>query len=172
MHHQLVSRAVSIALAALASAAPNPLIGQTAPPENPLSAIVEAMFFRRTALGDSLPFDACSVYEQGGRPTEFPNGILPGLRLLLDRPVADPCSVPKPSAGSRYERLVRVDSVVPGEPGTVRVHLHVRRGEWTYEEVYYLAAGSGGQPWSLQEVRTYPPIHTTPPPPRASGREE
>lgn len=156
-------------LALLLCAVPCPLSAQQAARGDALSAVVEAMYFRRSALGDSLPFDACSVYEQGGHPADFPAGVLPGLRTLLDRPVADPCGVPKPSAGSRYERIVRVLSVERADSGA-QVHLSVRRGEWTYTEVYHLSLRPDDGAWALREVRMYPPIQTLPPPPHGPDR--
>jgi hypothetical protein len=156
-------------LALLLCAVPDILSAQKAARGDALSAIVEAMYFRRSALEDSLPFDACSVYEQSGRPAQFPTGVLPGLRALLDRPGADPCGVPKPSAGSRYERIVRVLSVQMAD-SAAQVHLNVRRGEWTYTEVYYLTARVDDGAWAFREVRMYPPVHTTPPPPRSPDR--
>lgn len=169
MHRQLVVR-YALALLVLAGlAGPMRLVGQSAPRADALSAIVEAMFFRRGPMADSLPFDACSVWEHGGRPADFPEGVLPGLRFLLDRPAADPCGLPKPSAGSRFERVARVDSVVIAD-STARVYVHVRRGEWSYQEVYHLAnRPTPGDGWSMREVRMYAPIHVTPPPPRPGG---
>lgn len=160
--HRLVIRG-GLLLALLLCAMPGLLSAQDAAPRDALSAVAEAMFFRRSALGDTLPFDACSVYERGGRPADFPAGILPGLQGLLDRPVSDPCSVPRPSADSRYERLVRVTSVEMAD-SAARVHLNVRRGEWTYTEVYHLSPRANDGAWMLREVRMYPPVHTTPPP--------
>lgn len=164
MHRPVIR--IGALLALLLCAVPSPVSAQTvARGGDALSAVVEAMYFRRSALGDTLPFDACSVYEKGGRPDAFPTGILPGLRSLLDRPVADPCSAPRPSAGSRYERLVRVLSVEMAD-SAAQVHLNVRRGEWTYTEVYHLSTRADDGAWTLREVRMYPPVHTTPPPPR------
>jgi hypothetical protein len=165
MSRQLVARWCAGALLTLSFAIPGRLPAQASAPGRALAAVGEAMFFRRSALGDSLRFDACSVYECTGRPATFPEGILPGLRPLLDRPVAEPCAVPAPGAGSRHPRVVRVDSVVIAD-STARVRLHVRRGEWTYDEVYHLAARPSGDGWALCEVRMYPPIQTMPPPPR------
>jgi hypothetical protein len=163
MHCKLVARAVLGTIAIVLSAGPELLLCQERARTDALAAVVEAMFIRRGALGDSLPFDACSVYENSGRPEGFPDGVLAGLRPLLDRQVPDPCSVPKPSEGGRHERLVRVDSVVVSD-SAARVHLHVRRGEWSYEEVYYLTsrdAETRADGWSFREVRMYPPVHTT-----------
>jgi hypothetical protein len=163
MHCSMIRSSSLLVL--LLCAAPNLLSSQNVVRRDALSAVGEAMYFRRSALGDSLPFDACSVYERSGRPADFPAGILPGLRSLLDRPVTDPCGVPKPSEGSRFERLVRVISVEMGD-SAAQVHLNVRRGEWTYTEVYHLSFRASDGAWALCEVRMYPPVHTTPPPPR------
>jgi hypothetical protein len=167
MHYQRVTRGGVASLLMMACLGCAPLAGQQRTGPDPLAAVVQAMFFRSGALGDSLPFDACSVWEQTGRPAALVEGVLPGLRPLLDRQVDDPCSVAKPSEGSRFERIARVDSVVVAD-SAARVHLHIRRGEWSYQEVYHLARRNGGG-WSFREVRMYPPIHVTPPPTTQPG---
>lgn len=164
----MIARA-TMAAACLLCMETAPLDGQAVEKGTALSAIGQAMLFRQSVLGDSLPFDACSVYERSGRPGSFVSGVLPGLRGLLDRSVDDPCSLPKPSAGDRTEYLVRVDSVVIAD-STARVHLHVRRGEWSYTEVYSLAARPAGD-WGFREVRMTNPFHITPPRPRPHSRQ-
>lgn len=163
MHCRMIARVLTAA-GLLLGMATAPLDGQSVDGGSTLAAIGQAMFFRQSVLGDSLPFDACSVYERSGRPSPFVSELLPGLRSLLDRPVNDPCSLPGPSAGGRTERLVRVDSVVVVD-STARVHLYVRRGEWSHTEVYFLAARQEGG-WGFREVRMTNPFHVTPSPPR------
>lgn len=169
MHCRMIARVVMTAAGLVLCTATAPLDGQSVDRGTALSAIGQAMFFRQSVLGDSLPFDACSVYERSGRPNPFVGGLLPGLRGLLDRPVDDPCSLPKPSAGGRTERLVRVDSVVIAD-SEARVHLHVRRGEWSHTEVYSLATRLDGG-WGFREVRMTNPFHVTPPPPRLHSHQ-
>lgn len=165
MPDQLTVRCLVGALLALSLAGPGTLHAQAPVRGDALSAVGEAMYFRRSALGDSLPFDACSVYERTGRPAGFPQGLLPGVRPLLDHPVADPCGRAGPEAGVRYPRVVRVDSVVIAD-STAQVHLQVRRGEWAYNEVHHLVARPGRGGWGMREVRTCNAIQILPPPPR------
>lgn len=165
MHYQLVRRALCIVVL-LTGLFPlrSELSAQASPSGNALLAVSEVMLYRRNALGDSLPFDACSVYERTGRPEALLSGIRPGLRSLLDRQVDNPCAVPKPSERQRSERLVRVDTVVVAD-STAEVHVHVRRDGWRHGEVYYFTNRADGG-WALREVRMTPALHTTPPPPR------
>jgi hypothetical protein len=150
-------------LAITACAGCAPLQGQGAA-KDALSAVEQAMFFRRSALADSLRFDACSVYERTGQPGRMADRIRPGLRSLLDSSVGRPCmEADSATAAARAGQRVRVDSVVTTD-STAEVHLHVRRGGWRYTETYYLAARPGNDGWSLREVRMSPPLHTTPPP--------
>jgi len=135
-----------------------------------VSAVVEAMFFRRALLEDTLRFDACSVFEHTGRPTGFLAHFRWDVQPMLDRPVDDPCRVPQPGADDRFRRFVRVTSVVVAD-STAEVHLRIFRSEWAYSEVYFLAARAGEVTgWALREVRLYPGIHITAPPPRDSTR--
>ena len=164
MHYQLVRRAVYVVVLLTGFFSLRSELSAQAPPSgNALLAVGEVMLYRRNALGDSLPFDACSVYERTGRPEALLSGIRPGLRTLLDRPIDHPCAVPKPSEGQRSERLVRVDTVqIAGS--TAEVHVHVRRDGWRHGEVYYFTSRADGG-WALREVRMTPALHTTPPPP-------
>jgi hypothetical protein len=163
MHHRLTIISLHIA-ALLASAAT--LHAQQPDPSPALAAVSEAMAFRRDALGDPLVFDACAIYERTGRPRAFLEGIRPGLRNLLDRPLEDPCSAPCPMANARTTRVVVVDSVVISD-SLAQVHLSVRRGEWSYREVHHLRWLGPGRGWAFREVRITNPIRITPPPPPA-----
>jgi hypothetical protein len=165
----VIPRTVLAAALVVASVCAAPLFGQNIDAPTRLAAVGEAMIFRRSVLGDSLPFDACSVYEKSGRPDPFVSAILPGLRSLLDRPVNEPCSLPRPGADRRVERFVRVDSVVVAD-SIAQVHLHVRRGEWSHTEVYHLSVRPGGGAWAFREVRMTNPFHVMPPPPRPSSQ--
>jgi hypothetical protein len=165
MHNELVRGMLAGMLVMAGIAVPAKAVAQ--PPRDALTAIGEAMFFRGRTLGDSLPFDACSVFEQSGRPADYLEGILPGLRSLLDRQGDDPCAAPFPAADQRFVHRVRVDSVIV-EDSAARVRLHVRRGEWSHDETYYLSRTGDG--WALREVRMYPGVQTLPP--RASQRDE
>lgn len=171
MHNRLVIPTLSAMLLALAlSSASSPLAGQgptRARPADALAAVVEVMALRRGALGDSLRFDACAVFEQTGRPAGFPAGIAPGLISLLDRSGSDPCAVPPPGAGGRTEHRVRVDSVEVTD-SAASVHLSVKRGEWSYNEDYHFVALPNGRGWGFREARITHPLRITPPP--ASGR--
>jgi hypothetical protein len=162
MHCQLVKRTV-LSAALMTVLTGGKLSGQ-ATTGHALSAVDQTMSYRRGALGDSVPYDACSVFEQTGRPSEFLNRFRPGVRGMLDRPLDDPCSVPRPNQGSRSERLIRVDTVLVTD-STAEVHLHVRRDGWRHGEVYYFTSRANGSGWALREVRMSPALHTTPPPP-------
>lgn len=158
-------RAALLAVGILACAAPAALLGQVE--QSALAAVEEAMFFRRSALADTLTFDACSVYEQTGRPERMVERLRPGLRSLLDRRGDAPCDGRPSDAGGRAGARVRVDSVVIADTAA-QVHLHVLRGGWRHLEVYHLTPRATGS-WSLREVRMSPPLHTTPPPPCLPG---
>ncbi|HEU0013962.1 MAG TPA: hypothetical protein VFQ45_09780 [Longimicrobium sp.] len=134
-----------------------------------LAAVVEAMSFRQSVRGDSIPFDACHVYEKTGRPAMLVSRVPPGLRNLLDRQVDDPCSLPAPSAHARFKYVVRVDSVVVTD-STALVYLYIRRGEWSYSETYDLVVRPGDGQWRLREARGYGGFQILPPPPRAPAQ--
>jgi hypothetical protein len=172
MHHRLVIHAVRVTVLALAlTTGCSPLRGQDRPGRSgggALAAVAEVMALRRGALGDSLRFDACAVFQHTGRPGGFPAGIPPGLVPLLDRSGPDPCAVPRPGAGGRTEHTVRVDSVTTTDSAAI-VHLSVKRGEWSYSEVYYFAALPNGRGWGFRESRMTHPLRVTPPPMRSGG---
>jgi|GEM_PF-3132738 len=167
MHNRLVIRAVGVVLVGLVlSTTASRLRGQgpgRARPTDALAAVAEVMALRRGPLGDSLRFDACAVYERTGRPGGFPAGIAPGLIPLLDRSGPDPCGEPRPGAGGRTERTVRVDSVKVTD-SAASVHLSIRRGEWSYNEDYYFAALPNGRGWGFSEARMTHPFRITPAP--------
>jgi hypothetical protein len=128
-----------------------------------LAAVAEVMALRRGALGDSLPFDACTIFEQAGRPSGFPAGIPPGLIPLLDRTGPDPCATKAPGDGDRLQRTVRVDSVTVTDSAAF-VHLSIRRGEWSYNEEYTFASLPQGRGWGFREARMTHPFRVMPAP--------
>ena len=131
-----------------------------------ISAVNETMFFRVTGLGDSMSYDACSVFTAAGQPSAFPEGISPGLLHLLDRQGSDPCSQ-SAEPGPRARRRVVVRAVEMGAEGAC-VTLLVLRGEWVHREFYTMVPREDGR-WSLREIRMDPPMHFLPPPPDSSG---
>lgn len=165
MHHRLRSKPVPLTLIACALAGCSSLQGQgaTGRGADALDAVAEVMALRRGALGDSLPFDACTVFEETGRPAGFPGGLPPGLIPLLDRNGPDPCSTERPGAAGRFPRTVRVDSVRVTD-SSAAVHLSVRRGEWSYNEDYFFTALPNGRGWGFREARTTHVFRVTPPP--------
>lgn len=165
MHNRLVMRPVPLSLFAVAlGLAGAPLGAQgTARTADALAAVAEVMTLRRGALGDSLPFDACTVFEQTGRPSGFPRGIPPGLIPLLDRTGPDPCATKAPGDGDRLRRTVRVDSVTITD-SAASVHLSVTRGEWSYKEEYAFTLLPQGCRWGFREARMTHPFRVTPPP--------
>lgn len=165
MHHRLVNRAVLLTLLACVSTGCSSVqaqatAGRTA---DALSAVAEVMALRRGALGDSLPFEACTVFEETGRPSGFPGRLPPGLIPLLDRTGPDPCSTEGPAAGARFQRVVRVDSVRVTD-SSATVHLSVKRGEWSYNEDYFFTALPNGRGWGFREARMTNVFRVTPPP--------
>jgi hypothetical protein len=165
MQGRVMMHVVGLALLALAAAAPASLLGQNAgePRVDALAAVAQVMLLRRDALGDSLKFDACSVFERTGRPSDFPAGMLPGLIPLLDRTGPNPCAVEPPRTNPRFPYLVRVDSVMVTD-SSASVHLSIRRGEWRYNEHYYYRALPNGRGWGFRESRMTHPFRITPPP--------
>lgn len=161
MHYKLVRCALYVAVLLTGR---GELSAQAFPSGNTLQAVGEVMLYRRDALGDSHPFDACSVYERTGHPDALVSAIRPGLRGMLDRQVDNPCAFSKPSERQRSERLVRVDTVLVTD-STAEVHVHVRRYGWRHGEVYYFTKRAD-EGWALREVRMTPALHTTPPPPQ------
>lgn len=119
-----------------------------------LEAIRTVMSARAGQMGDLLPFDACSVYEQAGRPVAMIDSIRFIARDLLDRPVNDPCAQePAPSRPGR-NRFVRVESVVVTD-SVAYVDLAVIRGEWSYRERHTPPALRGGGGWGWREARVF-----------------
>lgn len=98
-------------------------------------AISTVINFRHYIMGDSLPFDTCSVYEALGRPTNFPEGLDDQARgLLSDMRCAEDAATP--DRQDRYH-VVTVDSIriIEGSP---RIHLSVSRGHYIYREEFVL----------------------------------
>jgi hypothetical protein len=160
MHHRLVTPVAGLALVACAFAPPGGIHAQVEPSRaTALQVVSDVMVLRRGALGDTLPYDACSIHQQTGRSTDFPAGLLPGVIPLLDRTDADPCA--RETAGeSRFPRFVRVDSVGISDSAAA-VYLSVYRGEWRYEEAYHFAALENGRGWGFRESRMTHPLRIT-----------
>jgi hypothetical protein len=160
MHNELVKRGFFAALLAIAPGCSPAVLSAQEMANDALTAVEEAMAYRRGPLGDSLPFDACSVFQQTGRPRALLSNLSPGLHSLLDRRTDDPCSIPQPGE-RRHERWARVDSVVV-KSASAEVYLHIRRDGWQHDEVYFLTPRASGG-WALREVRMFPGLHTSPP---------
>jgi hypothetical protein len=142
-----------VLLLSAAFVAPAPSSAQRA--GSRLEAIRIVMSARAGQMDDPVPFDACTVYEQGGRPDSLMARLSPGLREFLDRPVNRPCAVPAPVSQPGNSRSVAVDSVVLGD-STGSVHLTVQRGEWMYRERHDLVLTANGRRWALRGVQVYP----------------
>jgi hypothetical protein len=122
-----------------------------------LASINAVLHHRADLVGDTTPFDACSVHRALGRPTDFPAGIDARLARLLDRVANDPCTGDPSRVTSRWPpRFVQIDSVVPG-----RVVLTVRKGDYSFREAYTLRAEKNGERVSaaVEEVRVYGFVH-------------
>jgi hypothetical protein len=167
MHERQMMKTVPLILLAVAIAAPAPLRAQgpSGPRTDALAAVTDVMALRRGALGDPLPFDACTVFEKTGRPSGFPASLSPGLVPLLDRTGPDPCATEPPVADPRFPRAVQVDSVMVTDSAAA-VHLSIWRGEWRYKEDYYFRALPNGRGWGFRESRMTHPFRVTPPPRR------
>ena len=143
MPHLTGPLAAALLLAGFAGA---PLSAQELP--SALAAIDQVMGFRRDVVDDATPFDACRVFEHGGRPADFPAQIREGIRPLLDRLRTEPCA----AAAGDPNRLVSVDSVVRTD-SMAYVHLSVRRGEWSFTETYSLSLTQDRRGWGVREAR-------------------
>jgi hypothetical protein len=167
VYHQRVTRLSGLMLLACAVTGCSSLPGPRAAPRtaDALSLIGDVMMLRAGALGDTLSYDACSVFEAAGRPADFPAGLLPGVVPLLDRAGPDPCSAESPQAGARFPRVVRVDSVRIAR-ASAAVHLSVMRGEWRYREIFLFDPLPAGRGWGFREVRITHPLRIVAPPPR------
>lgn len=119
-----------------------------------LQAIDRVIVARAGQMGDLLPFDACSVYEQAGRPAAMTDSLRPGARELLDRPVNDPCAQEPPPALPGQHRVVVVDSLMLTD-SVAYVNLSVIRGEWSYREQHILPALRGRPGWGWREARVF-----------------
>jgi hypothetical protein len=122
------------------------------------------MKYRAFIVHDSTPFDACSVYNAVGRPTDFPAGFDRTVLPLLDR-VENPCGADSARVAVRWPPLfVRVESVTAapsgGQPSVV---LAVRKYEYTYREGFRVRAV--GATTEVVEVRTYGILQSLPVPP-------
>lgn len=128
-----------------------------------VAAVDAAIGFRRSAMADTLKFDACTIYAATGHPAGFPNGISEANRGTLDRPGPRPCDSPVEPVRLPYR--VYVDSLTLSD-SIGSVYLTVRRGEWLHRETFTLPRLRGGR-WGVREVRIWGAIQITPPPPHA-----
>jgi hypothetical protein len=124
-----------------------------------VGAVAEVLILRRGALGDTLSYDACSIYEETGWPSNLPLALPPGLVPLLDRPGPNPCAVVGSVADDRFPHQVRVRSVTIAD-STAIVHLSITRGEWSYDETYCFSALPDGR-WGFREARMTHPFRRT-----------
>lgn len=162
MHHKLVIRTAAI-LALLTAGAG---AAQTRQDDESILAAVDAVIgFRRGPMGDTLMFDACTVFTAARRPERFPDGIGQANRPALDRPGPRPCDFTEQPARLPYR--VYVDSLVLSD-SVGSMYLTVRRGEWLHREMFVLPRLRGGR-WGVREVRIWGAIQIMPPPPRRSG---
>lgn len=156
MHHKLVIRtAVILGLLTVGAGA-----AQTGQDNSILAAMDAVIGFRRGPMGDTLRFDACTVFRAAGGPERFPNGIGEANRPALDQPGPHPCdSTVQPA---RFPYRVYVDSLVLSE-SVGSMYLTVRRGEWLHRETFVLPRLRGGR-WGVREVRIWGAIQVVPPP--------
>jgi hypothetical protein len=120
--------------------------------ESKLAAANAVIGFRVNWMGDATPFNSCSVFQAAERPADFPEGISPPLRRVLDRSES-PCENRAPQIPGRWTPEVAVDSVVVSGD-TATVFATVRKGEMSYFEEYSVVRGQPGQ-WSTREVRIW-----------------
>lgn len=162
MRPRLATRAAGCTLLAFSLAgAPALAYAQEAPvnTSDALEVVGNAMGLRRGAFEDTLPYDACSIHEQTGRPENFPAGLSPGLIPLLDRTGPDPCAQ-TPVRRTRFPHIVRVDSV-RFRDSTAVVSLSIQRNEWSYKEHFRFARLRDGRGWGFRESRMTNPFRIT-----------
>lgn len=151
MHRELAVRTA----AALALLTGLPLMRQDT---RAIRAVDAVIGFRRTAMADTLKFDACTVFTASGRPADFPAGLRPANIGALDRQGAAPCATQH--APDRLPDRVYVDSVALGD-SIGHVYLTVRRGEWVHRETFTLPSLPGGR-WGVREARIWGALQVAP----------
>ncbi len=170
--HRLVKtrrRLLAVALVLGTTATVQPLPAQGAPPgagpEGPLAAISAVLRFRLSWLEDATPVDLCSLYEQAGRPAQFPGevpaelrnqlGLLNGLGAVTAAPVCPPGSDEPVPRLVQFNRVTISDSVA-------QIRLRVRKGDQSHIEDYSLKSRILGG-WDVVEVRTWGRLYVMPP---------
>jgi hypothetical protein len=157
-------RGTQLALCAVAICAST--VAAQAPSTRAETKVVNAVVgYRRSFLGDTTRFDACSVFDRTGRQAQFPQGTHNPDRVLLGV-ATDRCVQGRVSASAQAARhVVVVDSVSVSDSRGV-VLLTVRHGEYSHRETFTLVPRAGGATWGVTEVRLWGGIQSTPPPPR------
>ena len=125
-----------------------------------LDAVGEVMASRANQMGDTLHFDACSVYMRADSPVAMMADILPGVRRWLDRPVDRPCDHAR--RGGPWTSGVIVDSITTTD-SLVYVDVTVTRGEWRYRERHVLPVLHGKFGWREARVFGGRQSHALPP---------
>ncbi len=167
MHEVLTTFCARLALVGLAAVLAPEAAAQGS--TTSLAAVNEVIGFRVNWMGDATPFNSCSIYESAGSPADFPEGISPPLRRVLDR-TERPCEIRPPQVPGAWTPGVTVDSVaVSGD--TAAVFVTVRKGEISYHEEYSLVSGLPGQ-WSTREVRIWGALREYPSLPSHPGNRE
>lgn len=165
--HQVLTRGALLALFCLATDAAD--AGCQTPVSREIAAVNTVLDFRLNWVGDTTPFNACSVYMAAGNPADFPAGILPPLARGLDRAGA-PCEGRISGTPGAWTPEVLVDSIaVRGETATV--YVTVRKGEISYYEEYSLVNPMANR-WGMNQVRTYGAMREYPVRPPASASLE
>ena len=150
--HQVLTRRARLALVGLAALIASDAAAQARGTK--IAAANEVIAFRVNWMGDSTPFNACSVYRAAERPVNFPEGISLPLRSALDQ-TATPCEGRRSSGvPGAWTPEVTVDSVTLAGDTAAVVFVTVRKGEISYFEEYSLRSARPGH-WSVPEVRIW-----------------
>ncbi len=142
-------KTAAIALAALALDAGAELSAQVGNATPQVAALNAVVGYRLTWIGDSTPFDGCSVFRRIGSREQVTSGVLPGFRAWFTGSLR-PCVEGEP-VDRRRETLVRVDSLALSDSAG-RVWVTVRRGEQTHREEYWLKNPTPGLSWAVDRV--------------------
>jgi hypothetical protein len=126
-----------------------------------LDAVVSTMRMRFGMMNDTLPYDACSVFQKAGQPAAMVARIPRYYRTRLDRQDDAPCESPAPETRPGAGRSVRVDSVMIADSVAV-VSLTIQRGEWGYAEHHDLRLTPDRRGWGVWQVRVIPGLRITP----------
>ena len=155
----------AVMCAALAGTASTQAVRQVSP------AIMEAVIAYHTYwMGDSAPFDGCSV----GRWTTGPSVRSAG-RLIGGAP-GETCTPGRLAPGAiGAAHLVYVDTALVTDSLT-QVRLNVRHGEYTHQELFSLVRRAADGEWIIRDVRVWGQIQSYPapvqPPVRGAGHAQ